>query len=230
MASPAPSAGVPSVGASPRAQGRVPLAAIWLASGLVLALCSLAWFRVGFADDLATLVRVNGPRVLFGAAAGGALALAGALRLALGSLRPFQELERLALVVGAAGAGFVAASGRTGAAALTLFALGALAGGASLRALARRLDRPKRWTNLAAAGLLAALAAGAALAGTYARARRDAVATAVAWLLGDLSGASFASAGALQALGALLLGLAVSALRAGARSRQATLSLLGLGL
>jgi ABC-type Fe3+-siderophore transport system permease subunit len=230
MASPAPSAGVPSVGAPPRVHGPVPLAAIWLASGLVLTLCILAGFRMGFADDPATLLRVNGPRVLLGAAAGAALALAGGLRLALGSLRPLQELERLALVVGAAGAGFAASNGRTGATALTLFALGALAGGGLLWGLARALDRPKRWTNLAAAGLLAALAAVAALAGTYARARRDAVATAVAWLLGDLTGASFASAGALLALVAVLLGLAVSALRAGARSRLATLSLLGLGL
>src|SRR5262245_24181072 len=230
MASPAPSAGVPSVGAPPRSQGPVPLAAIWLASGLVLVLCTLAGFRLGFADDLATLLRVNGPRVLFGAAAGGALALAGALRFALGSLRPLHELERLALAAGAAGAGFAASSGRTGAAALIAFALGALAGGALLWGLARALDRPKRWTNLAAAGLLAVLAAVAALAGTYARARRDAVAMAVAWLLGDLTGASFASAGALLVLVALLLGLAVSALHADARSRLATLSLLSLGL
>jgi ABC-type Fe3+-siderophore transport system permease subunit len=56
------------------------------------------------------------------------------------------------------------------------------------------------------------------------------VVTAVAWLLGDLSGASFASAGALLALVAALLGLAISALRADARSRLAALSLLSLGL
>jgi ABC-type Fe3+-siderophore transport system permease subunit len=171
---------------------------------------------------------VNGPRVLFGAAAGGALALAGALRLAGGSSRPLGELELLALATGAAGGGFAASIGLSGQTALLAFAAGALAGAALLFCLVRALDRPRRWTNLAAAVLLAAMAAIAALAGTYARARQDAIFPAVAWLLGDLSGASFASGGALLALTLVLLALA--ALRAGAGSRPAALSLLAFGL
>jgi ABC-type Fe3+-siderophore transport system permease subunit len=210
--------------------GRVPVAAIWLASALVIAACTLSAFRLGFAEDPATLAAVNGPRVMFGAAAGGALALAGALRLAASSVRPLHELELLALASGAAGGGFAASEGREGAAALVAFAIGALAGAALLVGLVRGLDRPKRWTNLAAAALLAAMAAIAAFAGTYARARRDAVAPAVAWLLGDLSGATFASGGALLALTLCLLTLAAPALRAGSRSWMATLSLLSFGL
>jgi len=212
------------------AAGRVALALVWLASALVIAVCALAWFRLGFADDPATLARVNGPRVLLGAAAGGALALAGALRLSAGALRPLRELELLAFATGAAGGGFAASEGRVGAEALVAFAVGALAGAALLVCLVRALDRPKRWTNLAAAALLAGMAGVAALAGTYARARRDLIAPAIAWLLGDLSGASFASGGALLALTLGLLALALPALRAGARSRLVTLSLLALGL
>ena len=94
----------------------------------------------------------------------------------------------------------------------------------------RLLDRPKRWTNLAAAALLAGMAVIAALAGTYARARHDLVAPAVAWLLGDLSGASFASGGALLAVTLGLLALALPALRTNARSRLLTLALFALGL
>ena len=94
----------------------------------------------------------------------------------------------------------------------------------------RALHRPRRWTNLAAAALLAAMAGIAALAGTYARARQDSISSAVAWLLGDLSGASFASGGALLAVTLGLLALALPALRAGAGSRLATLSLLAFGL
>jgi ABC-type Fe3+-siderophore transport system permease subunit len=225
---PAPSAG--TAAAPEPTTGRAALVLVWLASGLVLAACTLAGFRLGFAEDPATLARVNGPRVLFAAAAGAALALAGALRLAAGSLRPLFELELLAAAVGAAGGGFLAASGRTGAAGLIAFGVGALAGGALLGGLARALDRPRRWTNLAAAVLLAALAAVAALAGTYARARRDAVSSAIAWLLGDLTGASFASGSALFALAIGLLILALSWLRSGAHSRLASLSWLAFGL
>lgn len=214
----------------PLATGRLALALVWLASALVLAVCTLAWFRVGFGDDPSTLLRVNGPRVLFGAAAGAALSLAGALRLAASALRPLQELELLALATGAAGGGFAASTGRAGWAALIAFAAGALAGAALLVCLVRALDRARRWTNLAAAALLAAMAGIAALAGTYARARQDSISPAVAWLLGDLSGASFASGGALLAVTLGLLALALPALRAGAGSRLATLSLLAFGL
>jgi len=196
----------------------------------VIAASTLAAFRLGFADDPATLLRVNGPRVLLGAAVGAALALAGALRLVLGLDRRLRELEILALSTGAAGGGFIAAQGRAGAAALVAFTAGALAGATLFFALVRALDRPKRSTNLAAAVLLAALIGAAALAGTYARARRDFVAPSVDWLLGSLAGASFASGAVLLALSAAGLGFALHALRSGARAKLVTLSLLAFGL
>jgi ABC-type Fe3+-siderophore transport system permease subunit len=201
------------------------VAVVWLASAAVLAAAVLASFRLGFADDLATLWRVNGPRVLFAAAAGAAFSLSGALRLAAGSARPLGELELFALASGAAGGGFLLASGRSGAAALAGFAAGALAGGALFLVAARALARPARWTNLGAAALLAAGIGSASLAGSYARARRDAVAPAIAWLLGDLSGASFASGLALLALVAALLVASLRALGAGTRSLPGALDL-----
>jgi len=45
------------------AAGRIALALVWLASAVVIAVCALAWFRLGFAEDLSPLARVNGPRV-----------------------------------------------------------------------------------------------------------------------------------------------------------------------
>lgn len=206
------------------------VAFVWLASAAVLAAALLASFRLGFAEDLPTLWRVNGPRVLFAGAAGAAFALSGALRLAAGTLRPLAELELFAFAAGAAGGGFLLAGGRTGSAALVLFALGALAGGALLLAAARALARPARWTNLGAAALLALGIASAALAGSYARARRDALAPAVAWLLGDLSGASFASGLALLALVAALLAVSLRELGGGTRARLGALGLAAFGL
>jgi len=206
------------------------LACVWIASAAVLAAAGLAAFRLGFADDPATLLRVNGPRVLLGAAVGAALALAGSLRLTLGSERPLRELEGFALSAGAAAGGFLAAHGRTGGLAFAAFAMGALLGGALLCALARALDRPRRWTNPAAALLLAALIAAAALAGTYARARRDAVAGAIEWLLGDLAHASFASGAALLVLTFALLASALRALRTRNPARLGKLAWLALGV
>ncbi len=206
------------------------LAGVWVASAAVIAASTLAAFRLGFADDAATLLRVNGPRVLLGAAVGGALALAGALRLVLDLDRRLRELEIFALSTGAAGGGFLAAQGRSGVAALVAFTLAAIVGAALLFALVRALDRAQRWTNLAAGMLLAGLIAAAALAGTYARARHDLVAAGVAWLLGDLTRASFASGGALLVLGVAALALACRALRVGSRSQLATLSLVAFGI
>ena len=229
-----PAASGPARVASPPAPsgfaGSAALAGIWIASAAVLAAASLAAFRLGFVDDPSTLLRVNGPRVLFGAAAGAALALAGALRLACGLERPLRELEGFALSAGAAAGGFLAAQGRTGGLAFAAFTAGALGGAALLHAFARALDRPRRWTNPAAALLLAALIAAAALAGTYARARRDSVAGVIEWLLGDLSRASFASGGALLALAAALLAAALHALRSQTPARLGALAWLALGV
>lgn len=216
-AGPAPGA------AAPRRPGA--LAAVWLASAAVLAGCTLASFRLGFADDLATLLRINGPRVLLGAGVGSALALSGALRLAGAAVKNLAELELLALSAGAAGGGFLL-SGALGPPLLG-FSVGAPAGAALALVAVHAIDRPRRWTNLAALALLATFVGVAALAGSYARARRDFVAPAVAWLLGDLGGASWASA-----LGVLLLALALlaAALRAPARSGSIAWLALGLGI
>jgi ABC-type Fe3+-siderophore transport system permease subunit len=201
------------------------LAAVWVASAAVLAGCLLASFRMGFAEDLATLLRVNGPRVLLGAGVGSALALSGALRLAAGALRPLGELELLALSAGAAGGGFLL-SGAFGPPALG-FALGALLGGGLALGAVRAIDRPRRSTNLAALALLATFVGVGALTGTYARARSGLVAPAAAWLLGDLGGASWASALLVLLLSLALLG---AALRAPAQAGTLAWLALGLGI
>ena len=82
----------------------VPIA-VGAASAVVIVGSLLAAFRLEFGSDLPTLLTVNGPRVLFGAAAGGLLALAGTLRLEAGRERPLRELEVLALASGAVGGG-----------------------------------------------------------------------------------------------------------------------------
>ena len=82
-----------------------PVALVWLASVIVLVLCTLTSFRLDFAEDLRTALLVNGPRVLFGAGVGALLALAGCVRLAAHLERPLRELEILALSTGAAGGG-----------------------------------------------------------------------------------------------------------------------------
>jgi ABC-type Fe3+-siderophore transport system permease subunit len=199
------------------------LGAVWLASAVVVAACLLASFRLGFGEDLATLLRANGPRVLLAAAVGSALALSGALRLGAGALRPLGELELFGLSAGAAGGGFVL-SGSLASPAVG-FALGAVLGGGLALAAVRAIDRPCRWTNLAALGLLASFVGVAALTGTYARARSDLAAPLSAWLLGDLNGASWASAGAV---GSLSLALLAASLHAPAQ--RATLAWLALGL
>jgi ABC-type Fe3+-siderophore transport system permease subunit len=203
---------------------------LWAASFAVIVASTLASFRLGFADDLPTLLRVNGPRVLFGGAVGGLLALSGALRLGAGAERPLRELELFALSTGAAGAGFLCAGGAAGAAALVRFGLGAAVGALLFWALVRGLDRKERWTNLGAAAVLVTLTGVAALAGTYARARRDLVAPAVAWLLGDLSGASVTSGLAVLIVGGLLLFASLRTLRTGAGARPVSLALIALGV
>jgi iron complex transport system permease protein len=226
----ASSAPPPPAAAASNGRPALALALVWAASAAVLAGCVLASFRLELAEDPVTLLRVNGPRVLFGAAVGAALALAGGLRLAAGVERPLRELELLALSAGAAGGGFVAAHGRLGAAALAAFAVGSLLGAAASFAAVRALDRPRRWTNLGAAALLAAFAGAAALAGTYGRERRDGLAGAVAWLTGDLATATWASGLAVLALAAILLAASARAVRSGASGRVSTLALLAFGV
>lgn len=203
---------------------------LWLASAAVIVVCAATSFRLGLAEGVATALAVNGARVLLGAAAGAALALSGSLRLAAGTVRPLGEVEVLAVSAGAAGGGFVLAGTQTGATALLLFALGAVAGALGLVVVVRRLDRPRRWTNLAVVLLIAVLAGVAALAGTYVRTRRDAVATVATWLLGDLGGATAASATALAGAAGLLLIAATRATAPASGRRRETVSLLALGL
>ena len=185
------------------------LALIGLASAAAIAFALLASFRLGFAEHLPTALATNGARVLLGAAAGAALAMGGALRLAAGVERPLRELEILALSTGSAGGGFLLASGRVGPAAYGFFAMGALAGAALLWLLARTLQRPRRWTNLALAPLLLGMAGLAAVASTYGRATRDFRAPLTGWLLGDLDGATWASALAVALAVAVVLAWAL---------------------
>jgi ABC-type Fe3+-siderophore transport system permease subunit len=211
-------------------RGTSTLLLVWLASAVVIVVCTLALFRLGFAEDLRTALLVNGPRVLLGAGVGAALALSGALRLATTVERPLRELEILAVSTGAAAGGFLLAQLAAGTAALVCFAFGALGGAGSFLAIVRSLDRSQRWTNLLVAAALAAMAGIAALVGTYVRERRDIIAPAVTWLLGDLGGASFASGLAVVGLAVLLGLVSLRVLGSGSRSQQHTVALLSLGL
>lgn len=222
-----------------RVPARLSVALVWLASLLVLVLATLASFRLGFADDTATLLRVNGPRVLFAATCGGSLALAGALRLRAGRARPLDELALFALVTGAAGGGFLAVVAALGGApSIPLFAAGAVTGAGLLLAAVRWLARPRRWTNPAAALVLVSGIAAAAFAGTYTRAWQGdaaeagpgpALAAFTAWLLGDLSGATATSGVVLLVILAALLGAAMGALRVDPGTPLGAIALLAFG-
>lgn len=200
--------------APPRVDPSVAFLAIFFASGCVLAACLLAGFRVAFAADVATLAGVNGPRLLVGAGAGALLATAGALRQTAGSERPLRELTWLAVSIGAAAGGFWLAERWSGAPPLLAFVTGAVPAALGFGWIAHRLDRPRRATNFGVLALLAVAILAAAVAATYARARRDAVAALVAWLLGDLTGASLAS-------GAVLCGIAIGVALAASRANGA---------
>jgi ABC-type Fe3+-siderophore transport system permease subunit len=205
--------------------------ALWLASGLVLAAALLASFRQGFAADLETLLVANGARVLFGAAAGAAFALAGAVRLVEGRAHALDGLRFFAASAGAASGAYLGASGLLGAAAWLGASLGGVGGAAVGLGLARAADRASRAANLAAAGVLGMGVAAAALAGSYARERQDALGSVVAWLLGDLSGATAASGVGLAAVVFAAAALVIRDLRRpGARAHAAAGLAWGVGL
>lgn len=190
-----------------------PAAALWVvgaASAVVISAALVTSFRLPVGQDLVAVAGIRAPRVLLGAGAGALLCLAGAIRLERGRVRPLGELALFAATTFGAGAGFLAAEAAPGAFALAVFAVAALAAIVGVVPAIRALDRPRPATNLVAAGLLVAGIGAAALAGTYARARADSVAAAVAWMLGDLGGASVAS-------GLALVGMAVLALAVAAR-------------
>jgi ABC-type Fe3+-siderophore transport system permease subunit len=211
-------------------RARLRLGAIVFASALVIAGAVLTAFRLAPAQDLATLFAVQGPRVLFGAGAGALLAMAGALRNASEDERPLRELEWLGASVGAAAGGFGAVVLATPLPPLAAFAAGALAGGALLFAAARALDRPRRLANLGVLALIAAAVFGAAVAGTYARARRDAVAPIVAWLLGDLTGATAAVAALLLVAAAAVARVGADALARGDKPRARSVAWIATGI
>jgi len=211
-------------------RARLWLGAIVFASAAVIAAVVLTAFRLAPAQDLATLVAVQGPRALFAAGAGALLATAGALRHASEGERPLRELEWLGASVGAAAGGFGAVVAAPSWPPLAAFAGGALAGAAVGVAAARALDRPRRLANAGVLALIAAAVFGAAVAGTYARARRDAVAPIVAWLLGDLTGAT-ARASVLLLVAALAVALAGGvALARGDKPRARSIAWIATGI
>ncbi len=203
---------------------------MWLASAAVLTACLLAGFRMDFAGDVGSLLRANGARVLLAAGAGAALALSGALRLASNRVRPLGELELLGISAGAAGGGFFAAEQLSGLPAGPVFAVGAVVGAGLFLTAARALDRPRRWTNPGVAALLGACIGVAALAGSYARAREDAVAPVVAWLLGDFAWAGLPGAAAVAGLACALVLSARRALAGDDANRAGALGLISFGL
>jgi len=211
-------------------RARIGLGATAAASALVLAAALLTAFRLAPAADLPTLLRVQGPRVLFGGGVGALLAMAGALRQATSHERALRELEWLMAAVGAAAGGFAVARALPGVPGFVAFAAGASLGGAASLLAARALDRPRRATNLGVLAAIAVAILAAALAGTYARARRDAVAPLVAWLLGDLGGATVANALALLAAAVAIGAFGRRALGAGDAGRARTLSWIALGI
>jgi ABC-type Fe3+-siderophore transport system permease subunit len=152
------------------------------------------------------------------------------LRRETGRSRPLGELELMAISGGAAGGGFATVQALGALPAAVAFGIGALAGAGLALAAVRAFDRAARWSNLAVALLLGAFIAVAALAGTYVRARQDAVAAATAWLLGDLSGAALPGALGVFFLAGVLTWLGTRALRAGDGRRATTLAWLACGL
>ncbi len=194
------------------------------ASFAVLAACLLSAFRRDFCDDIATAWRVNGPRVLFAASVGAALALSGSLRLLSKREPAFRELELLAAAAGIAGGGWGLSRYSGGVTAGTCFVLGGAATAAILVSLVRWLDQARRWVNIAVAALLVGLGLATAFAGTYARERSDWIAPVVAWLLGDLTGTSFFSASAMLVATLALSSVALRQLAAGASLNEIALA------
>jgi hypothetical protein len=205
------------------------LGAVVVGSLAVLTVAALAMFRLGLAPELAAALKANGSRVLLGLAAGGAFGLAAGLRQELGSLPPLRDLQWLAST-SAAGGGAVLVSWLVppGSVArdLFVFLVTAATVGPLVWFLVGRLDRPRRWTNLAALAVMVVALILASVAGGYVRARRDFTAPLTLWLLGDLGRAD---AGPALVLLALVVALAVAAGRSD-RSRWGTWALVASGL
>ena len=199
----------------------------------MLAASLLASFRLGFADDLATLAARQRPaRAASPRRAGAALRALRRAASRRGQRRvPSASSSSSRSRPARRAAASPLAAGRTGAAALVVVR-GRRASPAApcsaarcARSIGRRagpISAPRR-SSLHASPV-------AALAGSYARARRDGVAPAVAWLLGDLSGATVASGLAVLALVGALLAASLGSIGAGARARLGSLGLLAFGV
>ncbi|MEZ4217634.1 MAG: hypothetical protein R3E88_14210 [Myxococcota bacterium] len=180
----------------------------------MVASCAVASFRLALVDASATdaagapayafglAAFVNAGRVLVGAACGALLGVAGRLDAGRRAQGALAEVETLAVVGAASGAGLAAAAFAPPAFALLAFLGAAVLAGFAAWALVRRLDRPSRAANLAIALVVGAAAASIAFAFVLAQERRDAVAAAVAWMLGDLSRATPAGGSILAAAAA----------------------------
>ena len=205
---------------------RARLALIWGASLLVVALALITSFRLGVAEDLPTLWKVNGGRVALGVAAGAAYAVWAGLRLDVA--RPLGDLQVMAAGAAAAGGGFLIIRFLAPGAELPVFLALAVGLGAAAWWLVGRLDRPRRWTNLVVAVALGVALGLAAVAGGFGRERPD-LAPLMSWMLGDLSRADGTLAFVLVAAAAVLVVGASTAATAGARDRWGLLAL-GLAL
>ncbi len=175
---------------------------------LVLGAGLLSGFRLGLAEDPATLVLANGPRVLLGGAAGALLALAAARRLRAGREQPLRELRVLAWAAGAVAGGLAAVRVVEVA---WVFVTAALLGGALFFAAVRWIDQPRRISNLGVGAALAVAATAFTLAGIDSLHLGDDFAGAVLrWLFGSLVGASGVGGAVVLAI---LMGFLVLAVR-----------------
>lgn len=204
--------------------------AILGASALVVALALAASFRM----ELGEGVSANAARGALAAAGGGLFALAGALRRVRGAEEgPYFELALYGGSAGGAagaalGVGLIASSATLGA------SLGALLVAALSVAAVRLIDRHARLSNLGAGLLLALFIVAAALAGSFGAEQAGLPSTFIAWLLGDFSTATAASAGVAMLV---LVAFTIAALRvnpgargeSGGDSRGARLAPLALG-
>ncbi len=186
------------MGSTPTEQSpdRMNLVAIFVASASVLFLALGSSFRQPFGDALST----NLGRVVLVGSAGGALALAGAIRRVRGAEEgPTFELA----IFGAASmgaAGVAIGSGWLSAAPLVGGVLAGSVLGALGLGLARLCDRESRASNLLVAGLLGVFIAAAGLSASFGAEAGGAVTGTIMWLVGNAADATPASAGLAAAL------------------------------
>lgn len=213
--------------------GTAKLAVLVGSAAVFVVACSFASYRFALLEPaigeagsgLGLAAFVNAGRVLLGAGCGALLGIAGHLdarRRAQGALA---EVELLASVAAASALGLAAATLAPEALALPAFGLVAATSAFASWVLVRRLDRPSRASNLAVALVLATAAVAIAFTFVFAQARRDGVARIVAWMLGDLGGATREGGGLVLALAAVAAAVAASSWTRRARERAAATAL-----